>query len=134
MNEQATKMTDRDDPLEMSALMLADMVPSFTGGDAGPDVGVFLNILEQVGRLGGWRDTVKCRYYKHRINDFFRFTNILKIPARLPIYFQCKNISEQRISVQCIFQNNVHNLFARLYARNISITNLVKSSSTATLT
>lgn len=80
------------------------------------------------------KNTVKSRYYEHRINDFFRFTNILKIPARLPIYFQCKNISEQRISVQCIFQNNVHNLFARLYARNISITNLVKSSSTATLT
>ncbi|KAH8040408.1 hypothetical protein HPB51_010188 [Rhipicephalus microplus] len=41
----------------MSALMLADMVPSFTGGDKGPDVGVFLKILEQVGRLGGWRDS-----------------------------------------------------------------------------
>ncbi|KAH8010018.1 hypothetical protein HPB51_024368 [Rhipicephalus microplus] len=40
----------------MSALMLADMVPSFTGGDTGPDVGVFFKILEQVGRLGGWRD------------------------------------------------------------------------------
>ncbi|KAH8021959.1 hypothetical protein HPB51_019603 [Rhipicephalus microplus] len=56
MNEQATKMTDRDDPLEMSTLMLADMVPSFTGGDTGPDIGDFLKHLEQVGRLGGWRD------------------------------------------------------------------------------
>ncbi|KAH8009706.1 hypothetical protein HPB51_019017 [Rhipicephalus microplus] len=41
----------------MSALMLADMVPSFTGGDTGPDVVVFFKILEQVGRLGGWRDS-----------------------------------------------------------------------------
>ncbi|KAH8024862.1 hypothetical protein HPB51_001893 [Rhipicephalus microplus] len=41
----------------MSALMLADMVPSFTGGDTGPDVGVFFEILEQVGHLGGWRDS-----------------------------------------------------------------------------
>ncbi|KAH8018347.1 hypothetical protein HPB51_003303 [Rhipicephalus microplus] len=41
----------------MSALMLADMVLSFTRGDTGPDVGVFLKILEQVGRLGGWRDS-----------------------------------------------------------------------------
>ncbi|XP_075730175.1 uncharacterized protein LOC142771998 isoform X1 [Rhipicephalus microplus] len=56
MNEQATKMTDRDDPLEISTLILAGMVPSFTGGDTGPDVGVFLKILEQVGHLGGWRD------------------------------------------------------------------------------
>ncbi|KAH8028512.1 hypothetical protein HPB51_017638 [Rhipicephalus microplus] len=31
MNEQATKMSDRDDPLEMSTLMIGDMVPSFTG-------------------------------------------------------------------------------------------------------
>ncbi|KAH8029009.1 hypothetical protein HPB51_021913 [Rhipicephalus microplus] len=26
-------------------------------GDTGPDIGVFLEILEQVGRLGGWRNT-----------------------------------------------------------------------------
>ncbi|KAH8030777.1 hypothetical protein HPB51_011617 [Rhipicephalus microplus] len=41
----------------MSALMLAGMVRSFTGGDTGPDIGVFLKILEQVGHLGGWRDS-----------------------------------------------------------------------------
>ncbi|KAH7942649.1 hypothetical protein HPB51_028669 [Rhipicephalus microplus] len=41
----------------MSALMLADIVPSFTGGDTVPDVGVFSKISEQVGRLGGWRDS-----------------------------------------------------------------------------
>ncbi|KAH8024192.1 hypothetical protein HPB51_022253 [Rhipicephalus microplus] len=40
----------------MSALMLANMVPSFTGGDTGPDIGVSFKTLEQVGRLGRWRD------------------------------------------------------------------------------
>ncbi|KAL1467464.1 hypothetical protein MTO96_042162 [Rhipicephalus appendiculatus] len=41
----------------MNALMLANMVPSFTGEDTGPDIRDFLKILEQVGRMGGWQDS-----------------------------------------------------------------------------
>ncbi|KAH7943353.1 hypothetical protein HPB52_007257 [Rhipicephalus sanguineus] len=41
---------------EMSALMLVNMVPSFTGDATGPDIRDFLEILQQVGRLGGWKD------------------------------------------------------------------------------
>ncbi|KAH8027382.1 hypothetical protein HPB51_005008 [Rhipicephalus microplus] len=51
----------------MSALMLADMVRSFTGGDTGPDIGAFLKILEQVGRLGGWRDNELVRIARCKI-------------------------------------------------------------------
>ncbi|KAH7956047.1 hypothetical protein HPB52_005783 [Rhipicephalus sanguineus] len=40
----------------MSALMLVNIVPSFTGDATGPDIRDFLEILEQVGRLGGWQD------------------------------------------------------------------------------
>ncbi|KAL1476316.1 hypothetical protein MTO96_036597 [Rhipicephalus appendiculatus] len=56
MNEQATQMT-HGGALGMNALMLANMVPSFTGDDTGPDIRDFLNILEQVGRMGGWQDS-----------------------------------------------------------------------------
>ncbi|KAL1444081.1 hypothetical protein MTO96_045686 [Rhipicephalus appendiculatus] len=33
------------------------MVPSFTGDSAGPNIRDFLQILEQVGRMGGWQDS-----------------------------------------------------------------------------
>ncbi|KAH8039332.1 hypothetical protein HPB51_005662 [Rhipicephalus microplus] len=33
------------------------MVPSFTGDAAGPNIRDFLQILEQVGRIGGWQDS-----------------------------------------------------------------------------
>ncbi|KAH6947684.1 hypothetical protein HPB50_020725 [Hyalomma asiaticum] len=41
----------------MEALMLINTVPSFTGDGMGSAIEDFLRILEQVGRLGGWRDT-----------------------------------------------------------------------------
>ncbi|KAL1472698.1 hypothetical protein MTO96_039165 [Rhipicephalus appendiculatus] len=56
MNVQAAQMI-HGGALGMNALMLANMVPSFTGDDTGPDIRDFLNILEQVGRLGGWQDS-----------------------------------------------------------------------------
>ncbi|KAH8009509.1 hypothetical protein HPB51_018155 [Rhipicephalus microplus] len=37
--------------------MLGNMVPSFTGDAAGPNIRYFLQILEQVGRMGGWQDS-----------------------------------------------------------------------------
>lgn len=55
MNEQATQVT-HGGALGTSALMLGGMVPSFTGDAAGPNIRDFLQILEQVGRMGGWQD------------------------------------------------------------------------------
>lgn len=56
MNEQATQVT-HGGALGTSALMLGNMVPSFTGDAAGPNIRDFLQILEQVGRMGGWQDS-----------------------------------------------------------------------------
>ncbi|KAH7983325.1 hypothetical protein HPB52_011111 [Rhipicephalus sanguineus] len=55
MNKQAMQVTCGGAD-EMSALMLVNMVPSFTGDATGPDIRDFLEILQQVGRLGGWQD------------------------------------------------------------------------------
>ncbi|KAH6947310.1 hypothetical protein HPB50_018368 [Hyalomma asiaticum] len=41
----------------MEALMFVNTVPSFTGDGTGSTIEDFFRILEQVGRLGGWRDT-----------------------------------------------------------------------------
>lgn len=55
MNEQTVQVT-QGGALGTSALMLGNMVPSFTGDATGPNIRDFFQMLEQVGRLGGWQD------------------------------------------------------------------------------
>ncbi|KAH8030591.1 hypothetical protein HPB51_010412 [Rhipicephalus microplus] len=141
MKEQATKMTDRDDPLEMSAVMLADMLSSFTEGDTGPDVGVVFKILEQVGRLGGWQDReLVCiaRCLKDLVRRFFRSRDPKTFDE--PIAIGAKEEHNEKVSwshslpVRYVEENtDVHEMHSRLdhlanLVESFSVRNKVKQN------
>ncbi|KAH6929735.1 hypothetical protein HPB50_005427 [Hyalomma asiaticum] len=87
--------------LGMEALMLLNTVPSFTGDGTGSTIEDFLRILEQVGRLGGWRDTEligigRCKMTEAAFDFAWRDENV----AAAVTYSEFKTLALKRFDTE----------------------------------